>query len=268
MVEPKCPGCNSPEINPDPQGADGEWHCGNCERRFDYEDAFIHLREAVDFLTQMETEPMFPVRPRTRDARAEPCRRPALCSQPLQRSGGAARRARSSDGQWGHRVPPQGAALRAYLFPGASPHPVLGVDPGVSAVVIGPRLALSQDPGEDPIAYTVRWLERAVGAANDLLAGRLHAALPGRPEVASAPDGPRSHRQAPGPAPRRRFVAVAYWLLDSTLGETFEAEGTSISGVLADVSEQIEAHDFHPDHFLGVGVMWKDNVSADEEPTE
>lgn len=156
------------------------------------------------------------------------------------------------------------AALHAYLLPGAEPHPVLGVDSGVGAELIGPELALPPEEGEDPISYTVRWLGQMVDSANDLLTGRLHGAAGRAPATDLRTVGPRSHRPASGRSPRRRYTAAAYWLhTDAPMAEKVDAEDLSIAFVLAGVGERIEAGDLDPGAVaLEVTVSWEDDPTT------
>jgi hypothetical protein len=266
MIVPRCPDCLSPAIEPDPHSDTGRWRCDNCGERFDLETAFIQLREAEDFRSEMESEPMFHLH---RD----------LAEMELRVPDGALRALNPySDVEELHRVldaatasgaiEPRraGAALHAYLHPGAQQHPVLGVDPGLGAELIGPELALRPAPGEDPISYTLRWLAQIVGAANNLLAAHLHGASGSRPDGCPRDEGPRSHRPASGRSPHRRYTAAAYWLHpDAPMSEKISAEGLSIAGVLAEVGERTEAGGLDAKaSALGVSVFWEDGTPGPE----
>jgi hypothetical protein len=266
-MEPRCLDCLCPDIEPDPESTTGRWRCGNCGERFDFENAFISLGEAEDFRSEMEPEPLFHFRRNLAEIELRACDGTLRALNPysdveeLHRflDAAAARRV----------VEPRraGAALHAYLSPGANPHPVLGVDAGIGAELIGPELALQPEKGEDPISYTVRWLEQIVGSANDLLAGRLHGGA-GRPSTADlGTDGPQSHRPASGARPRRRYTAAAYWLHpDATTAGKLDAEGLSIAVVLAALGERIEASEFDPEaHTLAVTLTWSEDRAAEDE---
>jgi hypothetical protein len=267
MIEPRCPECTSPEIEPDPQSTSGRWRCGNCGERFDYEAAFIQLREAVDFLSAIEPERLFDFQ---RDLAEAELRAGDGALRVLDPHSDAQELHRALDAAIARRVirpPRQGAALHAYLPADARAHPVLGVDRGAGPELIGPSLGLRRRRSEDPISYTVRWLGQIVDDANDLLlAAQLHGAS-GRVAVVDAgSDGPQSHRPPPARGPQRHFVAVAYWIRpDATMGETFLAEGRSILSALVGAAERIELADFHPKHALRFAVMWKDEADVGGE---
>jgi hypothetical protein len=264
MIEPRCPDCISPEIEPDPASTTGRWRCGNCGERFDFEDTFIKLAEAEDFRSEMEPDPMFHLHRNRAQIELRACDgalralNPYSDAEELHRilDAAAARRVIEA------RRP--GAALHAYLFPGAEPHPVLGVDPGVGAELVGPELALSQEEGEDPISYTVRWLGHMVDGANGLLAGRLHGASGSLPEADPRTVGPRWHRPASRLRADRRYTATARWThRDAATGATVDAEGLSIASVLSDVAERIEARDPDPEAVgLDVIVSWDEGPAA------
>jgi hypothetical protein len=264
MIEPRCPGCISPEIEPDPESTSGRWRCGNCGERFDFESAFIQLREAEDFRSEMEPDPLFRFHRNLAQIELRACDgalrtlNPYSDVEELHRSLDAAAARRVIEA----RRP--GAALHAYLSPGAEPHPVLGVDPGVGAELVGPELALRQEEGEDPISYTVRRLEEIVASANRLLADRSHGGSGGPPAAGPRTIGPRSHRPLSRRSPRRRYTAAARRLgPDAPMGEKVGAEGLSIAVVLAEVGERIEAGGLDAEAMaLEVTVSWQGAPTA------
>jgi hypothetical protein len=265
MIEPRCPECLSPEIEPDPKSTTMRWRCGNCGERFDFETAFVQLREAEDFRSEMEPEPLFHLHRNLALIELRACDGALRALNPYS---DAEELHRILDAALARRVIEArrpGAALHAYLLPGAEPHPVLGVDAGVGAELLGPRLALEQEKGEDPISYTVRWLERIVEAANDLLAGRLHRSSAGSRAADPGTVGPRSHRPTPGASPQRRYTAAGCWLRpDATMVPKVEADGFSIAAALAEFGERIEAGDRDPEAVaLEVTVSWRDEASDD-----
>lgn len=260
MIEPRCPECISPEIEPDAESATGRWRCRDCGARLDLEAAFVRLGEADDFRSAMESEPMFRLHRDQAEAEiraldgAIGVLSPYSDVEELHHALGAA----TARGVIETRR--DGAALHAYLYPGFPPHPVLGVDPGLGAVLVGPELALPQEEGEDPVSYTVRRLGHMVDGANDLLAGRLHGG--GGP---SADDpravGPRSHRPASRQGRRHRYTASVLWL-SPDLTKTYEAEadGLSIPTALVALGERIEASDFDPEidiPAINLTLSWK-----------
>jgi hypothetical protein len=266
MIEPRCPGCISPEIEPDPQSTIGRWRCEHCGRRFQLEHAFVRLGEAEDFRSAMGPERTFRLRPDRARIEMRACDGALRTISPFSDveemhqilDAAAARRVIEA------RRP--GAALRAYLSVGAPPHPVLGVDPGVGAELIGPSLALVQGEGEDPIAYTLRWLGYVVDAANGLLIGRLRAGSGSGPAERLRPEGPRSHRPAAEPRPQRRFVGDALvHRPDGTLSGRVDAEGPTISAVLATLGTRIETSDIDPDADILVEAAVTGPVEDDEE---
>jgi len=259
MIEPRCPDCISPEIEPDPDSTSGRWRCANCGECFDFEDAFVKLREAEDFRSEMEPDLLFHLHRNRAQIELRACDGALRALNPY------------SDVEELHRILDvavarrviearrPGAALHAYLFPGAEPHPVLGVDPGVGADLVGPELALRPEEGEDPISYTVRRLRQMVDSANDLLTGRLHGAgaSPAAPDPRAV--GPRSHRPGSGRSPKRHYIGDArcHWS-DGTMPERLEAEGVTILGVLTELGERIEAGHLDPeaDTLVEVSVTW------------
>lgn len=257
MLEPRCPACVSPEINPDRESTDGQWRCENCGERFDYEAAFIQLGEAEDFRSAMETKPLFYFDRDRAEAEVRDADSSLRALNPFADAGElhCALDAATECGVIGARR--ANAALHAYEIPAPYTDPVLGVDPGTGAELVGPALAPPFAEEEEPVSFTVRWLEQIVASANDLLAGQLHAAS-GRPAEADLDaDGLQSHR---------RYVAVAYWLrADSSMGESFRAGGTSIPRALGAVGRQIEAGDFDPQHSLHLAVFWADQTLVDDE---
>ena len=149
-----------------------------------------------------------------------------------------------------HDVPEAG--LRVLLSAGPAPHPVLVVDPGGGPGLVGPGLALRPEPREDPVTYTLRWLERIVADANATAARAAGAA--GRLGGGSAPTGD----------PDRPYRAICLTLLpDGTTGATLaEARALSLTGVLAEIGERVEAVGLDPGvDALDLTVSWR----ADEE---
>lgn len=248
MIEPRCPECLSPEIEPDRASDVGRWHCRNCGGRFDLEFAFVRLREAVDFRSALESEPAFHLHV-------------ALAERELRALDGTIRALSPySDAGELHRVLDAavatgvieplrvGATLRAYLFPGPEPHPVLGVALGVGAELVGPEPALRQEEGEDPVAYTLRRLAQIVGVANDLLAGHPFGEVTSPQVDRTGRDGPRSHHPAPGSEADARYVGDAIRHgMDGRMGQRIEVRGATIVGVLSELGRRIEADAHDPD---------------------
>jgi len=183
MLVPKCPECLSPDIDPDANSTCGWWRCANCGALFDYESALIELREAVDFRSAIETEPLFHLNSRLATIELRVAGGPLQPVSPYSDPGEMHRALDAALARGVIESRRDGAALHAYAIPGADFHTVLGVDPGVGAELIGPRLVMKQEPGEDPISYTVRWLDWIVESANALVGGQLQAAKGRRPEI-------------------------------------------------------------------------------------
>jgi hypothetical protein len=246
MIEPRCPQCISPEIEPDPESTTGRWRCGNCGQRFDFEHALIRLGEAEDFRSEMEPDPMFHLHRNRAQIELRACDGSLRVLGPFSDAEELNQILEVAASLRVIEVRRRGAALHAYLFPGDEPHPVLGIDPGVGPELVGPELALAPEDGEDPISYTVRWLGRMVDTANDLLTGGLHGAAGARAVLRHRADGPRSHRPT-APLPQPGFVGDArLHRPDGTIADQVEAEGATISEVLAALGDRIEAGDIDP----------------------
>lgn len=161
--------------------------------------------------------------------------------------------------------------MLVYCVPNREAHALLGVDPAIGPRLLGPALVLEPLPAEDPVSYTVRWLEQIVACANDLLAGRLPGGSGRSPAVGSRADGPQSHRPKSRPRPQRRYVALARAVAyeETRDGgpdrarylheEQESAEAASLSEVLTELGKQLEsgAVDLGADELV-VTVSWED----------
>jgi hypothetical protein len=101
---------------------------------------------------------------------------------------------------------------------------------------------------EDPVAYTLRWLERIVTDANTTAAklGRTADGLAAEPAVAGDSERPY------------RAICVALFP-DGTTGPTLaEARALSLTGVLSEIAERVEASTLDPRaDALDVTVSWR-----------
>jgi hypothetical protein len=252
-MEPRCPQCLSPEIDP-PLDARPEWRCRVCGRLFGLEDALVTFAEAEGFGRPSKVEPAFTV---DRDAAERELRDPDSPLNALSPYADAeelrqALRAALAGGVIAGPRPGSGLSVHflAGELPGAEPRMVLGIDPGFGIELLGPLLDLRPDPAEDPVAYTIRQLGRIVADASSA-AARLQVPLPAA--AGSASPG--------GPVSGRRWRAVCSTLFaDGTVGPTIaEVDALSLSGVLTEIGERVEEADLDPEpDALGLTVTWED----------
>lgn len=245
-MEPRCPECSSPDIDP-PLGERPEWRCRNCGALFGLESALVTFAEAEAFGRIPDGGPSFVLDRALAEAEL---RDPDGTVSALSPYGDAPELRGALVAAEESRVIQSevaDAALRVMLSTGAEPHPVLVVDPGAGPELVGPELALRPDPGEDPVNYTLRWLDRIVADANATMA-RSRVPLPVvRPEVEAA--GHADHR----------YRAICMPLFpDGTTGATIaEARALSVSGVLAEIGERVETSVLDPAaDALDVTVSW------------
>jgi hypothetical protein len=249
-MEPRCPECRSPEIDP-PLDERPDWRCRACGALFPLEDALVSFAEAEAFGRPPQIEPAFTL---DREAAERELRdpdgllaalNPHSDAEELRGTLFAAVEAGIIQGAV------SGAALRVQLSMGPARHPVLVVDPGAGPVLVGPALALAAEPAEDPVAYTLRRLGRIVADAC-AVAASLRVTLPG---VGSADPG-----EAAG---GRRWRAICSALFpDGTVGPTLaEADAPSLTAVLSEIGGRVEAAGLVPRaDALDLTVSWRDRA--------
>ncbi|MBS1895602.1 MAG: hypothetical protein JST59_30245 [Actinobacteria bacterium] len=247
-MEPRCPECQSPDIDP-PTGGRPEWRCRACGAFFPLEDTLVSFAEAEAFGRPSQDEPAFTL---DREAAERELRDPdgvigALSpyADPEELRGTLLAAVEGGIIEVGR----PGAGLRVHVSTGAEPHPVLVVDPGAGVELAGPELALRPEPGEDPVAYTLRWLGRIVADARAAVAGR-RVPLPG---------GVSADERSG--LPGRRYQAICSALFaDGTVGATLaEADALSLTGVLAEIGERLEAAGLGPQvDALDLTVSWQE----------
>lgn len=246
-MEPRCPDCCSPDIDP-PMGERPEWRCRACGALFELESALVTFAEAEAFGRAADGGPSF-----TLDrARAEAeLRDPDGAIAALSPYGDAEElrgTLAAAEESGVIQSEPAEAALRVMLATGAEPHPVLVVDPGAGPELVGPELALRPEPREDPVTYSLRWLERMVADANSTAArvGRAAAGLGAGTAVAGDSERPY------------RAICVALFP-DGTTGATLaEARALSLTGVLSEIGERLEAAGLDPRaDALDLTVSWR-----------
>lgn len=171
-MELRCPECASPEIEPDPQGGDEARRCANCGARFPRDSAFVTVLEAEAYRGEVTPPQLFAFNP-------------TLAEIELRKGDGAITAINPySDADELHRLLDgaqavevvESARVRAtiYVYPLSisEPDPLLAVETGAGPTLLGFELKLRQHEDEDPIAFTIRFLEEAVAEANGLAAGR------------------------------------------------------------------------------------------------
>jgi hypothetical protein len=171
-MELRCPDCVSPEVENDPAGKGEALRCDNCGARFPRDSALVTVLEAAAYRGK-EPPPLFTFNPE-------------VAAIELRNGDGAIRTVNPySDADELHRLLDGAQAAKivestraragVYVYPMSigEPDPLLAVDTGCGMTVLGFELKLRQDEGEDPIAFTVRFLREAVEEANGLTAGRV-----------------------------------------------------------------------------------------------
>jgi hypothetical protein len=245
-MEPRCPDCCSPEIDP-PLGSRPEWRCRNCGAFFELESALVTFAEAETFGRPREGGPSFVL---DRVLAEAELRDPDGAIAALSPRGDAVELrgslpAAEESGAIQSEI--ADAALRVMLPTGAEPHPVLVVDPGAGPELVGPELALRAEPGEDPVTYSLRWLDRIVSDANATVARSRVPLAVAAPEIEAA-----GHA-----SPRYRAICMPLFA-DGTIGPSIaEARALSVSGVLAEMGERIESSVLDPTaDALDLTVSW------------
>lgn len=171
-MELRCPKCCSPEAMSDPQFGEEARRCANCGEGFPRESALVTVLEAEAHRSEATPRPLFTFDPK-------------LAETELRRLVGAISVANPySDADELHQlldgaqvvgiVSASRARAKIYVYPLSisEPDPILAVDPGIGPTLLGSELKLRQEKGEDPIAFTVRFLEETVEEANGLAAER------------------------------------------------------------------------------------------------
>jgi hypothetical protein len=224
-----------------------EWRCRACGALFELESALVTFAEAEAFGRAPDGGPSFALD----RARAEAeLRDPDGAIAALSPYGDAVElrgTLAAAEESGVIRSELADATLRVMLSTEAEPHPVLVVDPGAGPELVGPELALRPEPGEDPVTYSLRWLERIVADANTTAARAGKPAGLG-PGTAVAGDSERPYRA----------ICVALFP-DGTIGATLaEARALSLTGVLSEIGERLEAAGLDPRaDALDLTVSWR-----------
>jgi len=171
-MELRCPECASPEVEPDSQGRGEARRCANCGARFARDSAFVTVLEAEAYRGEATPPQLFTFNP-------------TLAATELRKGDGAITAINPySDADELHRLLDGAQAARIiesararatiYVYPLSigEPDSLLDVETGAGLTLLGFELGLRQHEGEDPITFTIRFLEEAVGEANGLAAGR------------------------------------------------------------------------------------------------
>ncbi len=171
-MELRCPECASPEVENDPQGGDDAHRCANCGARFPRECAFVTVLEAEAYRDKATPQRIFTfdqqraaIELRSPDGAPLPIS-PYSDADELHRLLDAARAVQIIDSER------PGAGIYVYPLSIAQPDPVLAVDPGPGPTLLGFELKLRQGEAEDPVSFTIRFLEEVVEEANGLAAAR------------------------------------------------------------------------------------------------
>jgi hypothetical protein len=252
-MEPRCPQCLSPEIDP-PPGGRPQWRCRACGQLFALEDALVTFAEAEGFGRPSEAEPAFTIDRHAAEGELRDPDSPLNVLSPYADAEELRQALRAALAGGVIAGPRPGSRLSVHFLagelPGAEPQTVLTVDPGLGIELLGSFLDLRPDPAEDPVAYTLRQLERIVADASSL-AARLRVPLHGA--GGSAPAG--------GPPGRRRWRAICSALFpDGTVGSSLaEVDALSLSGVLTEIGERLEEVDLDAEaDALDLTVTWED----------
>lgn len=167
-MEFRCPECVSPEVEP----FEYEQRCANCGARFPRRQALVTVLDAETPRLEISPPPLFTFDPslaehQLRHERGSMATIDAYSdAEELQTLLDAAE---ASDVIVANR---DGAGLFVYPMSISEPDPILAVYVGVGPTVLGHSLRRDQEDGEDPDAFTVRFLSDAVDEANALAAGR------------------------------------------------------------------------------------------------
>jgi hypothetical protein len=157
-MELRCPECVSPEVEHDPRGGDDARRCANCGAGFPRDSAFVSVLEAEAYRGKATPPSLFTFRP---EVAAIELRKGDGAITTINPYSDADELHRLLDGAQAAKIV-ESARARAtiYVYPMSitEPDPLLGVETGAGLTVLGFELKLRQDEGEDPIAFTIRFL--------------------------------------------------------------------------------------------------------------
>lgn len=250
----------------DPQGSEGRWRCGNCGASFDLESALVRLGEVEDFRLQTEADPLFRFHRDKAEAELRDPDSPLRALSPFSEDDEIQQALAAASSKGIVEAARSGARLQLYRSTDREAQPLLGIDPGFGPSLLGSELVFEPRPREDPISYTLRWLERIVEDANDLFAGQPHGTEGGLHASDLLTPGPRSHRPVPGPSAERCYRAVAHWRrIDGRRSARIVAEGVTVFDALAEIAERIEARLDPETESLELTLTWPAGPSAGAE---
>jgi len=171
MMELRCPECASPEVEHDPKEGEEARRCANCGARFSRDSAFVTVLDAEANRGEATPQQLFAFNPQAaaielrKGDGAITAINPHSDADELNVLIDGAQAAKAIEGKRPR------ARLDVYPLSIGDPSPLLAVDPGTGPTLLGFELKLRQGKGEDPVAFTVRFLEEAVQEANGLAAG-------------------------------------------------------------------------------------------------
>ncbi len=169
-MELRCPECCSPEVIADPPRSAEALRCANCGARFQPDAALVNVLEAKALAREAAPEPLFTFQPKLA---ASELRRRDGAIWPITPYSDPDELHRLIEGAQAKQLVGSGrprAAIYVYPLSVGEPDPLLAVDPGIGPTLLGFDLKLRQGEDEDPISFTVRFLEEAVEEANGLAA--------------------------------------------------------------------------------------------------
>lgn len=189
---PRCPQCCSEEVQVNPEGPPDARRCGNCSARFTREEALLSVGEA-EALRGTEPAPreLFDLdRARALASINDPDGElwPVNAFSDVDELEGLLRAAREADVIGCEEA---GADLHVYPLSLSDPDPLVAVGrPGVPTL-LGHGLGLREREGENPVEFTLRFLEEVIAQANALATSR-------QPDSASL-DRIATYMNRPGP---------------------------------------------------------------------
>lgn len=171
-MELRCPECVSLEVEHDPQGASEARRCNNCGARFSRDSSLVTILDAETHRLNVTPQRLFAFNPIL--ATIELCQVVGAITTASPHSDADELNALLDGAQAVGIISSERERARLYVYPLSvgEPEPLLAVDPGGGPTLLGFELKLRQGEGEDPVAFTVRFLEEAVSEANCLSGGR------------------------------------------------------------------------------------------------
>jgi hypothetical protein len=169
---PRCPQCLSEEVQLDPQDPADVRRCGNCSARFGREEALVSVGEAEALSVRVDVPPVFGFdRARALASIEDPDKElwPVNAFSDIDELEGLLRAARETDVVGCEEA---GAELSLYPLSLAEPDPVPALGREGSSTLLGHGLGLREREGENPVEFTLRFLEEVVAQANALAGDR------------------------------------------------------------------------------------------------